>query len=132
VFGRTPHAEILRVQLERVKQLLLQQDLTLSAVAHQTGFRSGEYLGIAFKREIGLTPGEYRKVDAARRAIIGDLHPGVRTQPRRAGVPTSTLRAFVLVLLLRKLGKGVRRGAAWFAGERDPKFDSWNEGGVDD
>jgi LacI family transcriptional regulator len=62
VFGRTPHAEILRVQLERVKQLLLQQDLTLSAVAHQTGFRSGEYLGIAFKREFGLTPGEYRKL----------------------------------------------------------------------
>jgi LacI family transcriptional regulator, galactose operon repressor len=61
VLGRTPHDEILRAQLERAKQLLVQRHLTLAAVAHQAGFRSGEYLGAVFKRELGLTPGEYRK-----------------------------------------------------------------------
>jgi LacI family transcriptional regulator len=61
VLGRSPHDEILRAQLERAKQLLVQRHLTLAAVAHQTGFRSGEYLGTVFKRELGLTPGEYRK-----------------------------------------------------------------------
>jgi LacI family transcriptional regulator len=62
VLGRSPHAEILRAQLERAKQLLMQRNLTLSAVAHQTGFRNGEYLGTVFKREFGLTPGQYRKL----------------------------------------------------------------------
>jgi LacI family transcriptional regulator len=61
VLGRSPHDEILRVQLERAKQLLIQRHLTLRAVAHQTGFRNGEYLGTVFKRAFGLTPGEYRK-----------------------------------------------------------------------
>jgi LacI family transcriptional regulator len=60
VLGRSPHAEILRAQLERAKQLLLQRNLTLAAVAHQCGFRNGEYLGTVFKREFGLTPGQYR------------------------------------------------------------------------
>ena len=61
VLGRSPHEEILRAQLERAKQLLVQRHLTLAAVAHQSGFRSGEYLGTVFKRELGLTPGEYRR-----------------------------------------------------------------------
>jgi LacI family transcriptional regulator len=62
VLGRSPHDEILRVQLERVKQLLLQRHLTLPAIAHQTGFRSGEYLGTVFKRAFGLTPGQFRQL----------------------------------------------------------------------
>jgi LacI family transcriptional regulator len=62
VLGRTPHAEILRAQLERAKQLLVQRNLTLSAVAHRSGFRNGEYLSTVFKREFGLTPGQYRKL----------------------------------------------------------------------
>lgn len=61
VLGRSPHDEILRTQLERAKQLLVQRHLTLAAVARQSGFRSGEYLGTVFKRELGLTPGEYRR-----------------------------------------------------------------------
>jgi LacI family transcriptional regulator len=62
VLGRSPHEEILRVQLERAKQLLVQRHLTLAAVAHQSGFRNGEYLGTVFKRAFGLTPGQYRKL----------------------------------------------------------------------
>jgi LacI family transcriptional regulator len=62
VLGRSPHHEILRVQLERAKQLLVQRHLTLGAVAHGAGFRNGEYLGTVFKRELGLTPGQYRKL----------------------------------------------------------------------
>jgi LacI family transcriptional regulator len=62
VLGRSPHAEILRAQLERAKQLLLQRHLTLAAVAHQSGFRNGEYLGTVFKRQFGMTPGQYRKL----------------------------------------------------------------------
>ena len=61
VLGRSPHAEILRVRLERVKQLLTQPGWTLDAIAHRTGFRHGEYLSAVFKRETNLTPGAYRR-----------------------------------------------------------------------
>ena len=61
LLGRSPHAEILRVRLERVKQLLTQPGWTLDAIAHRTGFRHGEYLSAVFKREFGVTPGAYRR-----------------------------------------------------------------------
>jgi LacI family transcriptional regulator len=62
LLGRSPHDEILRVQLERAKQLLVLRNLTLKAVAHQSGFRNGEYFGTVFKRTFDLTPGQYRKL----------------------------------------------------------------------
>ncbi|HEV3418467.1 MAG TPA: DNA-binding transcriptional regulator [Pirellulales bacterium] len=58
--GRTPHEEILRIQLQRVKQLLEESDLPLAAIAARTGFKHAEYLSVAFKREVGTAPGEYR------------------------------------------------------------------------
>jgi LacI family transcriptional regulator len=61
LLGRTPHDEITRAQLEQAKVLLMQRNLTLAAVAHRAGFRNGEYLCTVFKREFGLTPGQYRK-----------------------------------------------------------------------
>jgi LacI family transcriptional regulator len=61
VLGHSPHSEILRVRLDRVKQLLTQPGWTLDAIAHRTGFRHGEYLSTVFKRETGLTPGAYRR-----------------------------------------------------------------------
>jgi len=57
---RTPHEEIQRVQLDRVKQLLTQTDLTLDAIAHRCGFRHTEYMSVAFKRATGQTPGKFR------------------------------------------------------------------------
>lgn len=59
--GRAPHEEILRVQLERAKTLLAEHDFTLERVAELTGFRHSEYFCVAFKRRLGMTPGEYRR-----------------------------------------------------------------------
>lgn len=58
--GRTPHQEIIRVQLERVKQLLTQTDLSLDAIAERAGFAHVEYLSVAFKRETGMPPSKFR------------------------------------------------------------------------
>lgn len=60
LIGRTPHEEIVRVRLDRARQLLHQPGSTVDAVARRTGFRHGEYLSAVFKRELGMTPGEYR------------------------------------------------------------------------
>ncbi len=57
---RTPHEEIRRVRLERVKQLLLETDWTLERIAEATGFEHPEYLTVQFKRIIGETPSRWR------------------------------------------------------------------------
>lgn len=59
--GRTPHAEILRVRMNRVKELLAGTDLPLETIAERTGFEHPEYLSVVFKREIGLAPSRYRR-----------------------------------------------------------------------
>jgi len=59
--GRSPHYEILRVQLDRVKSLLGQTSLPLKTIAEMAGFNNPNYLNVAFKREVGSTPGDYRR-----------------------------------------------------------------------
>jgi LacI family transcriptional regulator len=61
LLGRTPHEEILRVQVQRVKQLLTETDLTLDAIAERTGFSHTEYLSVVFRREVGTPPGRFRE-----------------------------------------------------------------------
>ena len=60
LLGRTPHEEILRVQLNWVKQLLSETNLTLEAIAERTGFAHAEYLSVVFKREEGISASRYR------------------------------------------------------------------------
>lgn len=59
--GRTPAAEIRRVRLERAKQLLLQTDLPIPAVAEAAGFGSTEYLAYIFRSDLHLSPSRYRR-----------------------------------------------------------------------
>jgi len=58
--GRAPKAEILRVQIERAKQLLAESDLPLKTVAERCGFTHPEYLSVIFKKKTGTTPGRFR------------------------------------------------------------------------
>ncbi|HEX7897850.1 MAG TPA: DNA-binding transcriptional regulator [Planctomycetota bacterium] len=60
VARRTPHEEILRLRLERVKQLLAESDLSLERISTLAGFAHPEYMSVAFKREVGVTPGCHR------------------------------------------------------------------------
>lgn len=62
--GRSPKAEINRVRVERIKQLLVETDYPLARVATMAGFEHPEYLSVFFHREAGQTPGSYR--DACR------------------------------------------------------------------
>jgi LacI family transcriptional regulator len=58
--GRTPHDEIMRVQINRVKELLSETDLPLTEVAERTGFKHVEYLSVVFKKKAGMPPSGYR------------------------------------------------------------------------
>jgi LacI family transcriptional regulator len=59
--GRSPQAEIRRVQMAKIKHLLLETDFPLKKIAELTGFEHMEYLSVVFKRLTGHTPGAYRK-----------------------------------------------------------------------
>jgi LacI family transcriptional regulator len=62
--GRAPKAEVLRLRLERAKELLAGTDWTVKQIAEQTGFKRGEYLHVMFTRKIGITPGQFRRQGA--------------------------------------------------------------------
>ena len=60
LLGRTPRQEILRGQLNRVKELLVGTELPVWEIADRTGF-DPEYLSVVFKQETGVAPSEYRR-----------------------------------------------------------------------
>jgi LacI family transcriptional regulator len=59
--GRTPHEEIQRMRINRVKQLLSQLDLSIAEIAALAGYEHAEYMAAAFKRLTGQTPSEFRQ-----------------------------------------------------------------------
>ncbi|MDC0934799.1 DNA-binding transcriptional regulator [Pirellulales bacterium] len=58
--GRTAKAEIGRLQLEHVKRLLAETDLSLAQIAERSGFRHPQYMAELFKKKCGKTPGSFR------------------------------------------------------------------------
>jgi len=61
-FGRTPAQYIRAARLRRAQRLLTTTDLRIAAVAAQAGFRDATYLGVVFKREVGMTPLAFRRI----------------------------------------------------------------------
>ena len=61
VLGRSPHDEVVRLRLEVISRLLGETELTLGQVAEHCGFINPEYLHVLVKREIGVSPGVWRK-----------------------------------------------------------------------
>lgn len=59
--GRSPQAEIRAVQLRRARQLLAETDHAMHRIAELVGFEHSEYFNVAFKREFGQTPGQFRQ-----------------------------------------------------------------------
>lgn len=59
--GRSPQAEIRRVQVAKIKQLLMETDYPLKKIADMTGFEHVEYMSVVFKRLTGDSPGGFRK-----------------------------------------------------------------------
>ncbi len=61
IVGRTLHEEILRVRLNRAKELLTESDVPIGAVAERAGFKHQEYLGVVFRQHVGQTPARFRR-----------------------------------------------------------------------
>ncbi len=61
ILNRSPQAEIRRIQLNRIKQLLAETNYTLEKISELAGFEHPEYMSVVFKRLSLQTPGQYRK-----------------------------------------------------------------------
>lgn len=61
ITGQTPYQYLLHKKLDAAKKLLITTALPLSDIAFSVGFTSQSYFGYVFKKELGITPLQYRK-----------------------------------------------------------------------
>jgi LacI family transcriptional regulator len=59
--GHSPHEEIMRIKMARIKELLTKSGDSIHTIAQRTGFAHPEYMTAAFKKANGITPTEYRE-----------------------------------------------------------------------
>ena len=59
--GRTPHRYLLERRISRARQLLMTTDMALCEIAMECGFSSQSYFNQVFQREMGCSPGEYKR-----------------------------------------------------------------------
>lgn len=58
--NRTIYNEIVRLKLNKVKQLLIETEIPLYDIAIQSGFKYIEYMSSLFKKKFGIPPSHYR------------------------------------------------------------------------
>jgi LacI family transcriptional regulator len=59
--GRSISQEIRRLRLESAKRMLVEKDRRISEIAEQAGFVNAIRMNEVFRRELGTTPGAYRR-----------------------------------------------------------------------
>ena len=73
VQGITIEKYFIAQRIEKVKELLKYDELTLSQIADRLGYSSVAYLSNQFKKQTGLTPSFYKSMKANNRRNIEDL-----------------------------------------------------------
>lgn len=64
---------IINQKIERVKELLVYDELSLNEIADQMGYSSVSHLSNQFKKVTGLTPSYFRKVKENKRKSLDEL-----------------------------------------------------------
>lgn len=57
----TPHQYLLRRRIDQARQFLRENELSVSEICYLTGFESPGSFSSLFKREVGMSPSQYRK-----------------------------------------------------------------------
>ncbi|HST44130.1 MAG TPA: AraC family transcriptional regulator [Luteimonas sp.] len=60
--GLSPHGALVRMRLERAKDLLADPRLALGAIALDCGFADQSHFTRVFQRRVGMSPGAYRRL----------------------------------------------------------------------
>jgi len=73
VEGTTIEKYIIHQKIERVKELLVYDELTLSEIAYQMGYSNVAYLSNQFKKITGLTPSHFKQVKENKRKPLDEV-----------------------------------------------------------
>lgn len=60
-------------KIERVKELLSYDELTISEIAFKLGYSSGAHLSSQFKKITGMSPGQYKKLKDKERNSLDEI-----------------------------------------------------------
>jgi AraC-like DNA-binding protein len=71
--GTTIENYIIKQKIERVKELLVYNELNLSEIAYKLNYSSVQHLSNQFKKVTGLTPTFFKKLEDKRRSSINNV-----------------------------------------------------------
>lgn len=75
VEGITIEQYIIHQKIEKVKELLLYNEIPLSQIAFDLGYSSTAHLSAQFKKLTGLTPTQFKQIGAQSRRSLDDVVP---------------------------------------------------------
>ena len=73
VEGRTIENYFIEQRIERVKELLVYNEMSLSAIHYLLDYSSVAHLSNQFKKITGLTPSHFKKVGSAKRRMLDNV-----------------------------------------------------------
>lgn len=73
VEGTTIEKYYIAQKIERVKELLVYDELTLSEIAHRLNYSSVAYLSNQFKKVTGLTPSHFKQIGKDKRKALDEI-----------------------------------------------------------
>jgi AraC family transcriptional regulator len=71
--GKTIEQFFILSRIEKVKELLVYDQLSLTEISYQTGFSSIHHLSAQFKKVTGLTPSHFKKIATDKRKYLDKL-----------------------------------------------------------
>jgi AraC-like DNA-binding protein len=71
--GKTIEQFFILTRIEKVKELLVYDQLSLTEISYQTGFSSVHHLSAQFKKITGLTPSHFKKIAVDKRKFLDKL-----------------------------------------------------------
>ncbi len=76
VEGITIEQYLIRQKTEKVKELLLYNEMPLSQIAFELGYSSTAHLSAQFKKTTGLTPTQFKQMGVHSRKSLDDIGGG--------------------------------------------------------
>lgn len=73
VEGTTIEKYLINIKIERVKELLVYDEKTLSEIAWELGYKSVSHLSAQFKKITGFTPSYFKNIGEQKRKSLNDV-----------------------------------------------------------
>jgi len=73
VEGQTIEHFLILQKIEKVKELLVYDEMTLNEISYQLGYSSVQHLSLQFKKVTGLTPSHFKKIKKKKRKSLDQI-----------------------------------------------------------